>query len=146
MFYPVYHIKIFSFYFFYFPSIPNVIALSILYVKYPNKHNNHNNQQCNIKAIVQIRFQSMLNLEWPDIHTRIWKCNDIWTPNYFATSLILQISLCCCCCCFWQVCWIRGLCISFTSCLFPIEGEVKNLRTGGVQKFEDWGRGGYRVF
>ena len=31
----------------------------------------------------------------------------------------------------WQLCWIRGLCISFTSCLFPVDGRSK--------KFEDWG-------
>ena len=48
----------------------SVIALSILYVKHPNKHSN---QQCNIKAVVKKkRFQSMLNLEWPDIHIEIW--------------------------------------------------------------------------
>ena len=42
-------------------------ALSILYVKHPPAHK-HNNQQCNIKAIVKKKFQSMLNLELLDIH------------------------------------------------------------------------------
>ena len=69
MFYQVYHIKIFSFFFLYFLSITNVIALSILYVKHPNKRNN---QQFNVKAILKNkRFQSVIKLEWPDIHIRI---------------------------------------------------------------------------
>ena len=70
MFYQVYHIKIFSSSFLYISNMASVIALSILYVKHPNKHSN---QQCNIKAVVKKkRFQSMLNLEWPDIHVEIW--------------------------------------------------------------------------
>ena len=33
------------------------------------------------------------------------------------------------------VCWLRGLCISFTSCLLPVKGgRVKSLRSGGVKK------------
>ena len=69
MFYQVYHIKIFSFFFLYFLSITNFIALSILYVKHPNKRNN---QQFNVKGILKNkRFQSVIKLEWPDIHIRI---------------------------------------------------------------------------
>ena len=77
MFYQVYHIKIFSFYFLYFSSTANVIALSILYVKHPNKHNN---QQFNVKTVLKKKKKkslTMLNLEWPDMHIRIWECNNI---------------------------------------------------------------------
>ena len=35
------------------------------------------------------------------------------------------------CCFFWQLCWIRGLCFSFISCLFQV--------WRGTKKFEDWG-------
>ena len=47
------------------------------------------------------------------------------------------------------VCWIRGLCISFTSCLFPVEGgsktfgdlgEFNSMRTGELKML---GLGGY---
>ena len=40
-------------------------------------------------------------------------------------------------CCCWQLSWIRGLCISFTSCLFPVKRGVKSLGTGGSLKV--WG-------
>ena len=50
--------------------------------------------------------------------------------------VFLQIWLCFFTC--QELCWMRGLCISFTSTcfLFPIRGEVKSLRTrgGGCQK------------
>ena len=46
----------------------------MLYAKHPNKHNN---QQSDVKTILQNKqtnktIQSMLNLEWPDIHIQIW--------------------------------------------------------------------------
>ena len=51
--------------------------------------------------------------------------------------VFLQISLCFFIC--QELCWMRGLCISFTSScfLFPVGGERK--------KFEDWG-GGLKIF
>ena len=48
--------------FLYFWSIVNIIALSILYAKHSDKHND---QQFK-------RLQSMLNLEWPNMHMWIW--------------------------------------------------------------------------
>ena len=49
-------------------------------------------------------------------------------------TVFLQISLCFFIC--QELCWMRGLCISFTSSyfLFPVEEGSKN--------FEDWGEGG----
>ena len=55
------------------------------------------------------------------------------------------------------VCWIRNLCISFTSCLFPVEGgsktfgnleEFNSMRTGelkilGLGSFFGGGGGGW---
>ena len=72
----------FSFSFLYFSSITYVIALSILYVKHPNK----DSQQFNVKAILgKKKFQSMLNLEWPDIH--IYQFDNAITLKHQSNSL-----------------------------------------------------------
>ena len=55
--------------------------------------------------------------------------------------VFLQISLCFFIC--QELCWMRGLCISFTSLCFllTVGGGLKCLRTGGepVKKFQDYG-------
>ena len=56
----------------------------------------------------------------------------------FRFIVFLQISLYFFIC--QALCWMRGLCISFTSpCfLFPVGGGVKGLRTGEIKNY--WGR------
>ena len=52
--------------------------------------------------------------------------------------VFLQISLCFFIC--QELCSMRCLCISFTSCfLFPVGGGVKSLRTGGLKNFRAGG-------
>ena len=87
-----------------------------------------------IKAILKKRFQSMLNLEWPDIYMQIWYCNDKYICKIFfcfgilKTGIFLQINIS------WSA--FTMLITWQVSCLFPAKGGLKSLRTGVVSKIE----------
>ena len=55
---------------------------------------------------------------------------------------MLRFVLCLLCFCrfhflyiYQELCWMRGLCISFPCFLFPVGGGVKGLRTRGLKNF-----------
>ena len=88
---------------------------------------------------INIRWSLFIVLNsWRTLHLfHIWTIQllSLNLKPYFRFMIFIQISFCFIIC--WQLCWIRGLCISFTfSCfLFPVEVGSKKFEDRGLKNF-----------